>query len=79
MNKEGIKIKDIMIKVVRKKNGEGNEVMKERKESRDLVIEKMKEEVMRWEEKEYKYMKRKEEKNKGSWVKIEEKENIMVG
>lgn len=59
MMEMGVKEKKIILKVVRKKNGEGKEVMKVRKDRGDLIIENIEKSVIEWKKKEYKYIKRK--------------------
>lgn len=77
--KAGIAISDLLITVVRKPDGEGHAVLTVRTDRGDYVLDNLTDEVMRWDETDYTYLKRQAANNTGRWVSIETPENLLVG
>ncbi|MCL7997335.1 MULTISPECIES: transglutaminase-like cysteine peptidase [Brucella/Ochrobactrum group] len=77
--KAGIPMTDLLITVVRKPDGEGHAVLTVRTDRGDFVLDNLTDEVLRWDETEYTYLKRQAANNTGRWVTIESPDNLLVG
>lgn len=77
--KAGIPMTDLLITVVRKPDGEGHAVLTVRTDRGDFVLDNLTDEVLRWDETEYTYLKRQASNNTGRWVSIESPDNLLVG
>ncbi|MBJ6132642.1 transglutaminase-like cysteine peptidase [Ochrobactrum sp. Q0168] len=79
LQKAGIPISDLLITVVRKPDGEGHAVLTVRTDRGDFVLDNLTDEVLRWNETDYTYLKRQATNNTGRWVTIEAPDNLLVG
>lgn len=79
LQKAGIPITDLLITVVRKPDGEGHAVLTVRTDRGDFVLDNLTDEVMRWNETDYTYLKRQAASDTGRWVTIEGPDNLLVG
>lgn len=79
LQKAGIPITDLLITVVRKPDGEGHAVLTVRTDRGDFVLDNLTDEVMRWNETDYTYLKRQAANDTGRWVTIEGPDNLLVG
>lgn len=79
LQKAGIPISDLLITVVRKPDGEGHAVLTVRTDRGDFVLDNLTDEVLRWNETDYTYLKRQAANNTGRWVTIEAPDNLLVG
>ena len=77
--KSGIPASDLLITVVRKPDGEGHAVLTVRTDMGDYILDNLTDEVRRWDETEYTYLKRQATTNPGRWVAIETQDNPLVG
>jgi predicted transglutaminase-like cysteine proteinase len=77
--KAGIPMTDLLITVVRKPDGEGHAVLTVRTDRGDFVLDNLTDEVLRWDETDYTYLKRQAANNTGRWVTIESQDNLLVG
>lgn len=79
LQKAGVPITDLLITVVRKPDGEGHAVLTVRTDRGDFVLDNLTDEVLRWNETDYTYLKRQATNNTGRWVSIEAPDNLLVG
>jgi len=79
LQKAGIPLTDLLITVVRKPDGEGHAVLTVRTDRGDFILDNLTDEVMRWNETDYTYLKRQAANNTGRWVTIEAPDNLLVG
>ena len=79
LQKTGIPLTDLLITVVRKPDGEGHAVLTVRTDRGDFVLDNLTDEVMRWNETDYTYLKRQAASDTGRWVTIEGPDNLLVG
>jgi predicted transglutaminase-like cysteine proteinase len=79
LQKAGVPITDLLITVVRKPDGEGHAVLTVRTDRGDFVLDNLTDEVLRWNEIDYTYLKRQATNNTGRWVSIEAPDNLLVG
>ncbi|AIJ86271.1 transglutaminase-like cysteine peptidase [Brucella melitensis] len=79
LHQAGIPLTDLLITVVRKPNGEGHAVLTARTDRSDFVLDNLTDEVMRWDETDYTYLKRQAANHTGRWVTIEAPDNLLVG
>ncbi|MBV2142094.1 transglutaminase-like cysteine peptidase [Falsochrobactrum sp. TDYN1] len=75
----GIPMTDLLITVVRKPDGEGHAVLTVRTDRGDFILDNLTDEVMRWDESDYTFLKRQSASNTGRWVTIEAPDNLLVG
>ncbi len=75
----GIPLSDLLITVVRKRDGEGHAVLTVRTDRGDFVLDNLADEVKIWSETSYTYLKRQAANNSGRWVSIEAPSNLLVG
>ena len=79
LTQAGIPVTNLLITVVRKLDGEGHAVLTIRTDRGDFVLDNLTDEVIRWDDTEYTYLKRQAVNNTGRWVSIETPENLLVG
>jgi predicted transglutaminase-like cysteine proteinase len=75
----GIPLSDLLITVVRKRDGEGHAVLTVRTDRGDFVLDNLSDEVKLWSQTSYTYLKRQAANNSGRWVSIEAPSNLLVG
>ncbi len=75
----GVPVADLLLTVVRKPDGEGHAVLTVRTDRGDYILDNLTDEVMRWNETDYTYLKRQAANNSGRWVTIEAPDNVLVG
>lgn len=67
---KGIPLSDLLITVVRKKNGEGHAVLTVRTDKGDFVLDNLTDAVVPWNKTGYRYLKRQASNHTGRWVTI---------
>ncbi len=77
--KRGFPASDLLITVVRKRNGEGHAVLTLRTAEGDYVLDNLDDEVRLWIDTPYTYLKRQASFHAGRWVSIENGDELMVG
>lgn len=75
----GISLSNLLITVVRKRNGEGHAVLTVRTDRGDLILDNLSSEVRLWSHTGYKYLKRQASNHTGRWVSLREDNNLLVG
>jgi predicted transglutaminase-like cysteine proteinase len=74
-----IALSNLLITVVRKKNGEGHAVLTVRSDRGDFILDNLTDEVKTWDKTGYRYLKRQASNNTGRWVSLVDDQNMMVG
>lgn len=74
-----IPLSNLLITVVRKKNGEGHAVLTVRSNQGDFVLDNLTDEVKTWDKTGYRYLKRQASSHTGRWVSLVDDQNMMVG
>jgi predicted transglutaminase-like cysteine proteinase len=77
--KRGIPAGNLLITVVRQKNGAGHAVLTVRTTMGDFVLDNLEQRVLSWDETEYQFLKRQSERHAGIWVSIEDGRDVLVG
>lgn len=77
--KAGISAGDLLITVVRKRDGEGHAVLTVRTDRGDFILDNMTDKIEDWADTGYNYLKRQSSHDSGRWVSIEAPRNIVVG
>jgi predicted transglutaminase-like cysteine proteinase len=77
--KGGIAIANLLITVVRQKNGAGHAVLTVRTDAGDYVLDNLSQEVLPWDHTGYHYVKRQSVADTGKWVSIRHGETPLVG
>lgn len=75
----GFSLSDLLITVVRQRNGEGHAVLTVRTAQGDFVLDNLDAEVKAWSETPYVYVKRQSSSDTGRWVSIESGNDVPVG
>lgn len=66
----GVPVGDLLVTVVRQRNGDGHAVLTVRTSLGDFILDNLEGRVMRWSETEYTYLKRQSTLHSGVWVSI---------
>ncbi|RST88431.1 transglutaminase [Aquibium carbonis] len=74
-----IPLSNLLITVVRKKNGEGHAVLTVRSDMGDLILDNLTDEVKTWDQTGYRFLKRQASSHTGRWVSLVDDQNMMVG
>ena len=74
-----IPLSNLLITVVRKKNGEGHAVLTVRSNQGDLILDNLTDEVKTWDKTGYRFLKRQASNHTGRWVSLVDDQNMMVG
>lgn len=77
--REGISLSDLLITVVKKKDGEGHAVLTVRTTRGDYILDNLTNEVKPWTSTPYRYLKRQATDDTGRWVTIREGQTTLVG
>jgi predicted transglutaminase-like cysteine proteinase len=77
--REGISPSDLLITVVKKKDGEGHAVLTVRTGRGDYILDNLTNEVKPWTSTPYRYLKRQATDDTGRWVTIREGQTTLVG
>lgn len=77
---KGIPLSNLLITVVRKRNGEGHAVLTVRTDRGDFVLDNLTDAVVPWNKTGYRYLKRQASNHTGRWVTIRgDRSNSVVG
>ncbi|RWB34192.1 MAG: transglutaminase [Mesorhizobium sp.] len=79
LNLEGISLSNLLITVVRKKDGEGHAVLTVKTDKGDYVLDNLNDDVKLWSETGYRFLKRQSSTHTGRWVAILEHPDVLVG
>ncbi|MDR7223527.1 transglutaminase-like cysteine peptidase [Aminobacter aminovorans] len=79
LSREGLKLSNLLITVVRKPDGEGHAVLTVRTSKGDFILDNLTDAVRQWDETGYSYLKRQSSENTGRWVTIREGQPMLVG
>lgn len=66
----GVPVGDLLITVVRQRNGDGHAVLTVRTSLGDFILDNLEGRILAWTDTDYTYIKRQSELNSGVWVKI---------
>lgn len=75
----GISLSNLLITVVRKRDGEGHAVLTVRTDKGDFILDNLNDEVKPWGATGYQYLKRQASTHTGRWVSLREDRNPLVG
>ncbi|AZO63777.1 MAG: transglutaminase [Mesorhizobium sp.] len=76
---QGISLSNLLITVVKKKDGEGHAVLTVKTDKGDYVLDNLNDEVKLWSETGYRFLKRQSSTDTGRWVAILEHPDVLVG
>lgn len=77
--KRGIPASNLLMTVVRQKNGAGHAVLTVRTSHGDFILDNLEPRALAWDQTEYAYLKRQSERHAGIWVTIEDGRDVLVG
>lgn len=75
----GFSPSDLLITVVRKRDGEGHAVLTVRTSEGDFVLDNLVDDIKPWYETDYSFLKRQATFDSGRWVSIEDGRDVLVG
>lgn len=76
--KKGIAPSNLLITVVRRRNGEGHAVLTVRTTKGDFILDNLRDSVKHWNRTGYRYLKRQSETHSGRWVSIRGSKRILT-
>ena len=76
---QGIHLANLLITVVKRKDGEGHAVLTVMTDQGDYVLDNLNNEVKLWSETGYRFSKRQSSRHSGRWVAILEDSDVLVG
>lgn len=79
LHQAGVSLGDLLITVVRKRNGEGHAVLTLRTRQGDFILDNLDWRVRVWRETPYTYLKRQISTDPAAWVSIDDGEDVAVG
>lgn len=79
LNERGLSYANLLITVVRKRDGEGHAVLTVRTDGGDLVLDNLTDKVKDWSDTGYRFLKRQSSEHSGRWVSIREGRTNLVG
>jgi predicted transglutaminase-like cysteine proteinase len=75
----GVPAGNLLITVVRQRNGDGHAVLTVRTSNGDYILDNLEPRILAWADTDYTYLKQQSMRNSGAWVSIEDDRNIAVG
>ena len=75
----GVAPGQLLITVVRQRNGDGHAVLTMRTSLGDFVLDNLEPKILAWTETDYQFLKRQSERNSGVWVSVNDSRNTLVG
>ncbi|MCO5164373.1 MAG: transglutaminase-like cysteine peptidase [Mesorhizobium sp.] len=75
----GIPAGNLLITVVRQRNGDGHAVLTVRTSLGDFVLDNLEPKILAWTDTDYTYLKRQSERNAGVWVAVNDSRAVAVG
>lgn len=75
----GIPAGDLLITVVRQRNGDGHAVLTMRTSLGDFVLDNLEPRILAWTDTDYQFLKRQSERHSGVWVAVNDSRNTLVG
>lgn len=75
----GVPLSNLLITVVRKKDGEGHAVLTIRTDRGDMILDNLHDNLLPWHETGYRFLKRQSSEHTGRWVTLVEDQNMLVG
>jgi predicted transglutaminase-like cysteine proteinase len=78
LNLQGMSLSNLLITVVKKKDGEGHAVLTVKTDKGDYVLDNLNDELKLWSETGYRFIKRQSSKDTGRWVAILEHPDVLV-
>lgn len=75
----GVPANNLLMTVVRQKNGAGHAVLTLRTSMGDFILDNLETRVLAWKDTEYRFLKRQSEKHAGIWVSVEDGRDVLVG
>jgi predicted transglutaminase-like cysteine proteinase len=79
LHEAGIPLSNLLMTVVRKRNGEGHAVLTLRTSKGDFILDNLDWTVRPWRKAPYTFVKRQDERNPGIWRSIQEDAPVLVG
>ncbi|RWN67446.1 MAG: transglutaminase [Mesorhizobium sp.] len=79
LNLAGVSLSNLLITVVKKKDGEGHAVLTVKTDKGDYVLDNLNDDVKLWSETGYRFLKRQSSTDTGRWVAILEHPDVLVG
>lgn len=79
LHEAGIPLSNLLITVVRKRDGEGHAVLTVRTDRGDFILDNLNKQVVLWSKTDYSFLKRQASNHTGRWVSLRSENNVLVG
>ncbi|MGB8816301.1 MAG: transglutaminase-like cysteine peptidase [Rhizobiaceae bacterium] len=79
LEERGVPASNLLITVVRQKNGAGHAVLTMRTDRGDFVLDNLEAKILPWDQTEYRFLKRQSERSASQWVSIQDNRQMIVG
>jgi predicted transglutaminase-like cysteine proteinase len=79
LEERGVPASDLLITVVRQKNGAGHAVLTVRTDRGDFVLDNLEPKILPWDETDYRFLKRQSDRNSSQWVSVDDNRQVIVG
>ena len=75
---QGVPAANLLITVVRQRNGDGHAVLAVRTDRGDFILDNLEPRIKSWEKTDYRFLKRQSERNAMTWVSVGDNRQIIV-
>lgn len=79
LEERGFPASNLLITVVRQKNGAGHAVLTVRTDRGDFVLDNLEPKILSWDQTEYRFLKRQSDRNASQWVSVDDNRQVIVG
>jgi predicted transglutaminase-like cysteine proteinase len=79
LKRRGVSLSNLLITVVRKRDGEGHAILTVRTDKGDFVLDNLNNDIKPWRETGYQFLKRQANHHTGRWVSLRDDQNMLVG
>ena len=79
LEERGFPASNLLITVVRQRNGAGHAVLTVRTDRGDFVLDNLEPKILSWDETEYRFLKRQSDRNAAQWVSVDDSRQVIVG
>ncbi len=79
LEERGVPASNLLITVVRQKNGAGHAVLTVRTDRGDFVLDNLESKILPWDKTDYRFLKRQSDRKASQWVSIDDNRQVIVG
>ncbi len=75
----GVPVSNVLITVVRQRNGAGHAVLTVRTDRGDFILDNLEPQILAWNKTSYRYLKRQSDKDASQWISVQDNRQVLVG